>query len=288
MLNEEKYYYERILSTTTDLNARDRIIKKMNHITLDNKTQIYIVPNFGMGDLILMIGGIRYYATLYDTVIVICPTDKLINIKLLLRDDINIRVEDSLNLKEQLQNDFFGNEYLLCAYHKSYKYYGYSGIININDVTIIPECYYQDLKLDPKIRMEYFYFRPTVESELLYNLVKDTKYIFIHNIASDSTYDMTFLNNKKTEYLLINCSMNMYDKEEYYYELAERFINRYIIHYSKVIENATELHLLDSGLNAFAQQLDLSRILVKKIYIRGAFEYKSLIQPDCERIYLRK
>ena len=98
--------------------------------------------------------------------------------------------------------------------------------------------------------------------------------------------DMSFLNNMKSEYLLINCAMNMYSKDEYYYSLAERFVNRYVIHYSKVIENAIELHLVDSGINAFVQQLDLSKVSVKKIYIRGNREYKSLIQPGCEKIHL--
>lgn len=285
-MSVDKDYYDRLLlKTNEDEDAKERIIKKRDKITLENETLIYIVPNFGLGDIILTIGGIRYYATLYDTVIVICPNDKLINIKLLLRDDVNIKVENSLNLNNQLTNDFFGNKYIVCGFHKSFKQWGGS-IINTNDVSLIPECYYWDLQLDPSIRMDYFYFRPTVESELLYNLVKDYKYIFIHNASSDGVSDMSFLNNMKSEYLLINCAMNMYSKDEYYYSLAERFVNRYVIHYSKVIENAIELHLVDSGINAFVQQLDLSKVSVKKIYIRGNREYKSLIQPGCEKIHL--
>jgi hypothetical protein len=279
------YYYEKILKTIPefDIDRRERVIKKMNNMQLECKTQIYIVPNFGLGDLMLMNGAIRYYATLYDTVIVICPIDKIVNIKLFFRDDINIRLENSLHLGEQIINDFGGQPFLLCAFHKSFKA-GRGLWVDYNDVTIIPDCYYHDLKLDPQIRIEYFYFQPTIESELLYNLTKPYKYIFIHNMASESALDTKFLFDKKSSHLLINCSMNMYTKDEIEYALAERFINRHVIHYSKVIENADEIHVIDSSINVFVQHLDLSSVKVKKIYIRGNREYGKFIQPDFEQI----
>jgi len=247
---------------------------------MNNFNKIYIMPHFGLGDMINMIGGIRYYATKYKEVIVACPKEKLTNIKLFFRDNQMIKIEEPTYWEDNIMQKYNADKIYLCGFHKSSKSLN-NGWILYDDVSDIPDCFYRDIEIEPKFRVDCFYFRPTDDSELLYNLVKDRKYIFIHNVSSTYTMDIAFLDNKKNEYILVNCAINMYNKTEYYYNLAERFVNRYIIDYSKIIENATELHLIDSSLFCFVNHLNLSKIQSKNLYVNSNTKiYQNYIQSD--------
>ena len=48
--------------------------------------------------------------------------------------------------------------------------------------------------------------------------------------------------------------------------IAEMVANKPLFHYKRLLEEATEIHLLESSVYCMASHLDLSRVLVKKCY----------------------
>jgi hypothetical protein len=69
--------------------------------------------------------------------------------------------------------------------------------------------------------------------------------------------------------LILDLDKNIYSKEinPVEWELAEKVINKPILDYKMLIENAKELHLIDSNVFCFATHLCLEKVKNKVIYL---------------------
>jgi hypothetical protein len=250
-------YFQICKKIIEENDRRFRVKIKINHLSDSDlkeqkgyiKKSLYIKPHFGYGDIINMIGAIRYYSTVYEEVIVGCEENKLKNLRMFFRDDPEIILESSsyrtYRTCEEIKEKRKVNKVYLCGEHSPNS----TPITNSN----VPDCFYQDLQLDPKIRTKYFYFPESNNSIELYNKLVETgkKYIFVHEKASNDMIDLQYLVDMYSDYLIVNCNRNMYSIDNKYYELLNNFINQSIIDYTDIIKNAEELYLIDSVMLCF-------------------------------------
>jgi hypothetical protein len=247
-----------------------------------SKNRAYFHPHLGYGDIINMIGAIRYYAKIYDEVIVACRQEKLVNCRLFFRDDpkIILEVPFSENI-EQIKKVKGVNQVFLCGFHNPNK----TPITNNN----VPDCFYKDVKLDPKIRITHFHFEVTDNAKILYqNLVNiGKKYIFVHDKSSNLKIDLMELKTSHPNHLVINCDYNMYLKNNpynmnhkgmSYHNIVQAFVGHPIIDYSEIIKNADGVYVIDSCMFCLANSLDLSKVKKKVVYVRHGRSYPTYLQ----------
>jgi hypothetical protein len=276
-------YFQICKKIIEENDRRFRVKSKINRLSNSDlkeqkgyiKRSVYIQPHFGYGDIINMIGAIRYYSTVYEEVIVGCKEDKLKNLRMFFRDDPEIILQSlTYGTFEEIKERRQVNKVYICGYNNPNR----TPITNSN----VPDCFYQDLQLDPKIRTKYFYFPESNNSIELYNKLVETgkKYIFVHEKASNDMIDLQYLVDMYSDYLIVNCNRNMYSIDNKYYELLNNFINQSIIDYTDIIKNAEELYLIDSVMLCLANHLDLSKVNKKHIYVRNGREYPTYLQKS--------
>ena len=70
--------------------------------------------------------------------------------------------------------------------------------------------------------------------------------------------------------LILDINLNHYPEDHSFYALAGSVVGKPLLQYKTVLENAAEIHLLESSLYCFANHLDLSR--VKGLYCYDAYD----------------
>lgn len=229
------------------------IINNNNYIH-NSKPKLLLLINFGLGDLINMTGAIRYYSQTYK-VTVTCERKNLSNAFILFDDinDLSFLVTDKLIIfsDNELKNKFQGyNEIKITGCH-DIKFH----------LTNIPYSFYQTLKLDTDIMRKYFVIKK-IHNNNFYK-IKDIKYIFIHNQASNYNGNI----NINTDKLIICPDKNYYESNNKNYELAQLFLNLPFFEYIDILENADEIHVVDSSFFCICLQLKLKAI-IKCCYFR--------------------
>lgn len=99
----------------------------------------------------------------------------------------------------------------------------------------------------------------------LYNFVKDRKYILTHQKSIYLNKELD-INKDFSNLLIIDINKNLYSKGDENYEICQKFINLPLLYYKDLIENADELHLIDSSLYCFSNILNLDKVKIKKVY----------------------
>jgi hypothetical protein len=217
----------------------------------------FFYTHSGMGDLIYCIGAIRYLATQFENVYVVV-WDKYMHIFNALFNDVkNVHAlttaRHDLGALDYIHSNNLGE----CALFLSGAYKPRSDPVCTPD-SPYPYCFYDDMGMPRSIMKDYFHVprRP----DLLQ--VVGQPYIFIHNIASCLTLDI----NISTDLFIIDPSNNRYPPGHPHFERAQAFVMLNVIDYVDILENAEELHLIDSCFLALAHQLDLSKVKKKVAY----------------------
>ncbi len=242
---------------------RFRIKKKINNIassTLNEqkgykKNSICFYGPLELGNMILLNGCVRYLSTIYDCVYVITNKINEENVKIMYRDDIDINIV--------VLNDIELNSINLYDYLKEKCNCDVIMVDNINGLYDNKTS----LKLPKNCRENYFYIQETFSSKLLYNELKkiNIPYIVIHEKSNTNLYDISskYINSN---YLVININYNIYNKGHKYYEYADLFHSKPLFDYYEIIENARELHLIESSAYALALHLNIEKVKNKICY----------------------
>jgi len=222
--------------------------------------------HLGLGDLIWCVGAIRYFSKLYQEVLVVCFDYYEEQFNLLFADLPNVKPlpvprgdiylsYETTDYTVMLAGDYIRSvDKIPCSF------------------TLYPDCFYIDFGLDPSIRTTHFYIPRPIDSVQ----VSEHKYIFVTLETSIGTLE-THQDILNTNMLIINPNKNMYEPGHMYYEEANKYLNKpSIIHYMDVIENAEELHMVDSSFLCLASQLDLSKVKVKKCYMVRSYNVDNL------------
>jgi perosamine synthetase len=223
-----------------------------------NKKKAFFLSHLGLGDTINLIGAIRYLSSIYDNIVIVCKHQYLNNIKLLFRDDNSIDFYPVNNDKEisvnfgKINYEQFDN--IVKDYDKVFLSGIHVKIDNVNnlDISNVPFCFYNDLKLEHSIFWKYFYIESTNKSKELFNNIKNYNIIFIHNMTSGGILFnidtiLNKLNINSNDYLIVNPNINYYNISNPKYSIADNLINHFIIDYIDIMINASYNIVSDSA-----------------------------------------
>lgn len=225
--------------------TKSQIIEEKCH----NKKAIFL-GHLGLGDNILCNGLVRTIAMAYDEVVVVC---KYINVK-----NVEIMYSDNDRIKTLCVNDATEADLIFKNTTIEYDRFA-SGCPANKNVYDFPYSFYDDVKIDRRNFWNMFYIPQLDFSKELFNTIKDIPYIFIHNKYSsgyaDIEYIKKFLNSNDTLY--INPCINMYNKGDKYYEIANSLLDKPLAYYTDVIINALKIFMVDSSFFCMAINLDI-------------------------------
>lgn len=218
--------------------------------------KIFVITHNELGDIINHCGMFRYLSTLYDEVMFACRTDLLEQIAYMFEDNKKIHfyptkryAYDNSELIPSNEIEIIKKNYVVLKIGK------HSHLHTDYNFGLIPFTFYEMANISYNIYWDYFYFRDTEESFRLYNLLKLNnieKYVFFHSTTStngrvidgeDIKYHLKIDYN---DTLFICTDFNIYPNTHKFYDIANKFVMKYILDYKKTIENASYVILSDS------------------------------------------
>ena len=222
--------------------------------------------HLGLGDMFWMNGAVRYLATSYDEVLVICKKRNQKNAEAMYSDDPTIKlllIEDDRELFPWTTKQFIFSE-------NGYTVFGSGGFSNRPEPVLynLPESFYDDISIPFGCRLTYFHVPRTVAAAELAKKFT-MPYIVVHAQSSLKTLGITqMLRNLGETRLILDLNKNQYDKsvnpEEWI--LAEEVIGKPLNDYTYLLEGADELHMIESSIYCMASHLDLSKVKTRVCY----------------------
>lgn len=234
------------------------------------KSKALVYTHLGLGDMFLINGAVNYLATLYEKVYVVC------------RKQIKDIVEDMYSDNPSIKLILVDGEQDMEPWPTKAQSYINDGFdiksggqhsINFRkDIYDYPYCYYDAMGIDRAVRKSYFHMPRTEQSKKLFEAFKGRPYIVVHEEFSNGKIPIVDrLINTGESRLIINLNKNIVNSstDQKGHKIAESYVNRKLFtDYVDLIENAEELHLIDSSVLCFAMHLDLSKVKRKIIYRR--------------------
>jgi GNAT superfamily N-acetyltransferase len=245
--------------TNDDIMALNQMINNKSFFKFieisDVKPKLFIITHNELGDIINHCGMFRYFSTIYDEVMFACRRDYLKQIQYMFEDNKKITFYpvdryryDGSELIPSSELDIIKINYdvLKICYHtplrKNY------------DFSIIPFTFYQMANVPSNIFWDYYSFRETDEAIRLYMILTENniqRYVFCHCSISNrlilNPEDIKYkLNVDYNDTLFICTDYNIYNKDHKFYNIANEFVMKHVLDYTKIIENASYVVLTDS------------------------------------------
>ena len=251
----------------------------------------FLIGNSGLGDSIVLSGMVNYLATIYDKVYVACILEFCEQIKLFYTNPKIIIYP----IDELYPTHMYEFSALMWDFRYIYDLYyvGNYGAIKIEFsnytktlrdgstkkiITNYPTSYYNDVCIPFEYMTKYFtvsYPHDVIGKyeDLLCNY---PKYRVLHQIGSNASVNALKQQSINIDDMLtIDVNTNLYPIGHKYYDICEKFVNlRSIIYYARLLENASELYLIDSCIHALALIVDISKASPRICYQRESrFDY---------------
>lgn len=223
-----------------------------------------IYTHLGLGDHFWMNGAVRYLATCYDEVYVICKDRNKRNVGAMYADDSSIKIV-VVQGDEDLHPWPLNRTYFE---HQGFTVYSCGFFAEVpSQLENLPVSFYKDLGLDPSIRTTYFHVPRLAAAAQLAALYAGQPYVVVHQQSSVQTLPIVAaLQAAGEERLILDLNKNHYDSTHKWYDLAEHVVNKPVLEYTDLFEGAAELHMIESSLYCLASHLDLSRVAKKVCY----------------------
>ena len=204
----------------------------------------YLYTHLGLGDIIICNGLIREVCKKYTNVSIFCKPEYYESINFMLRDIQNLTIIRG--------NDSYAQEYLKSIPDSKKYFLGHTSIKSFIAKNTFDECFYKQIGLNFLKRWESFYLeRDKQQEDELYNsLVLKQPYAFIHDDHSRGFY----ISEKYIDTSLVKFRPKQIDN---------------IFLYCKILENATEIHCMDSSFKHLIDSLDIKSKLFYHLYVRG-------------------
>jgi hypothetical protein len=235
----------------------------------DHRKKAFVLTHLMLGDHICMIGAVRYLATQYDSVTVVCKDVYKSNIEKIYKDDPSIEFyvvrndhEIGVNWglsKEKFEQITEGYDVFTCGHHwgnpyrksEDLKMYSiYDTVSPYREYYDAPFDFYDHMGLDRSVFWDYFHIAEQDE-DLFIKYLQNISYVFVHYSSSTTTkFDIAKVENlfklNKLDTLFINPCENVYNEHDAFFDIAQKLINYPIAYYKTVIEKASKIIVTDS------------------------------------------
>jgi hypothetical protein len=271
----------------------------------DKLDSAFVIGNAGLGDIITYIGMVNYLSCQYRRVFVACMAPTYNQVKLFFHKK-NIIVYP-INRHTRTNMYAFHDMMVSSGLYDIYAF-GHYGALSVDVTTYTkvmkngkrriilydyPQSYYDDAKIDIKVMREYFSVKYPENIEKMYNdfFALNIPYTVVHQTGSTVTQNLVeYYNLDIDKRLIIDVEKNLYPNEHKFHDIAQQFVRLpSVIYYTKLIENANELYLIDSCIHAIALVVDLKakvKICHKRAprikYAFNKFKYVE-IELECAR-----
>lgn len=235
--------------------------------------QAFVIGNAGLGDIITYIGMVNYLSCYYKKVFVACMISNYNQVKLFFNNKNIIVYPINKNKYENMYN--FHDMMVASKMYDIYAF-GHYGALSVDVVKYTkvmkngieriilydyPQSYYDDAGIDISVMRDYFKVSYPEEIKKIYDdfFVKNISYIVVHQTGSSVVQNfIEYYNIDINKKLVIDVEKNLYEKEHKFYNIAENFVMfPSVIYYAKLIENASEIYVIDSCIHALALVVDL-------------------------------
>ena len=226
----------------------------------------FVYTHLGLGDMYWMNGAVRYLATAYDEVHVVCKKKYEMNAAAMYADDPSIKlylVNEDIDLHPwPVRRYYYINE--------GFTVYSCGNFAQKPDRVVydLPNSFYDDIAIAREIRNSYFHV-PRTEAAKKLAAAFDQPYIIVHEESSVQKLpivDKLLAAGEKR--LILDLNQNHYNVATHpkEFELAKLVVNVPVLDYTYLIESAEELHMIESSIYCLASHLDLSRVKRRVCY----------------------
>ena len=229
------------------------------------KKKALVYSHLGLGDMFWMNGAVRYLATAYDEVLVVCKKRNATNATDMYFDDPSIKlllIEDDIELHPWPQKSQYFSE-------QGYRVYscGQHALRPDRAIYDLPNSFYDDMAVPREIRTQYFHVPRTMRARKLRERFGSIPYIVIHEESSVQKLGIgkQLLDQGETR-LILDLNKNPYQPSHGWWAAAEKVAGLPLLDYTELIEGAEELHMIESSIYCLASHLDLSKVKRKVCY----------------------
>ena len=229
------------------------------------KKRAFVYTHLGLGDMYWMNGAVRYLATAYDEVQVVCKKKYEKNAAAMYADDPSIKlflIDDDVDLHPwPVKRHFFVEQ--------GFSVYGCGFFAPRPDKSIhdLPNSFYDDMAIDRKVRRNYFHVPRTEAAAALAQRFAGIPYIVVHEESSVQKLPIAKkLLAAGEQRLILDLNKNQYESTHTMFRLAQLVVNQPLVDYTYLMESAEELHMIESSIYCLASHLDLSKVKQRVCY----------------------
>jgi len=231
------------------------------------KKRAFVYTHLGLGDMYWTNGAVRYLATAYDEVHVVCKKKYATNAAAMYADDPSIKlflIEDDVDLHPwPVKRHYF--------IEQGYTVYscGFFAPKPEKAIYELPLCFYDDMGLPREIRKSYFHVPRTPAARILADSLKGRPYVIVHQQSSVETLPIVEkLKAAGETRLIVDLNKNQVDRaaDPLGHDLAQKAVGVPLVDYTYLLEGAEELHMIESSIYCMASHLDLSKVKRRVCY----------------------
>ena len=275
---------------------KNKINKISNSVLKEQKgyppKQALFVCHLGMGDMINMVGAVRYYSLQYDIVRIIAKEEYAQNVRELYSDDPTILIVTIP--KGSYEEEMHATVGLIQKYRHTHTLLLsgilYNIIVKKQNVLYLPtnmdiiEQFYKELNIPLSVNTDYFWVGRSTPKEDLERLPNE--YIFLHDSASNGTKLLPAAPTSSDTRFIVHPNRNVYEPDSPWYALAESFVGKPLLYYTDIVSNAVELHLIDSSFFCLAVHLPRPNCTKHIVYTRTHSAMYESIAPKSIWTYI--
>jgi hypothetical protein len=229
------------------------------------KKKALVYSHLGLGDMFWMNGAVRYLATAYDEVLVVCKNRNAKNTLAMYADDPSIKlllIDDDNEMYPWPQKSNYFSE-------QGYRVYscGQHALRPDRAIYNLPNSFYDDMAIPPEVRTQYFHVPRSDKAAALRARFGSMPYIVVHEESSVQKLPIAeqLLKGGETR-LILDLNKNPYTSTHGWWAAAEKVAGLPVLEYTDLIEGAEEIHMIESSIYCLATHLDLSTVKRKVCY----------------------
>ena len=228
------------------------------------KKRAFVYTHLGLGDMYWMNGAVRYLATAYDEVHVVCKARNEVNAAAMYADDPSIKlfvINDDADLHPwPVRRHYFADQ--------GFVVYSCGFFAPKPDKAIyeLPLSFYDDMMIPREIRRSYFHVPRTEAARALAAAFHGIPYVLVHQESSVQTLPIVEkLKAAGETRLILDLNRNHYTGTGDG-SLAQLVVNKPVLDYTYLLEGAEEVHMIESSIYCLASHLDLSGVQRRVCY----------------------